>query len=221
MGLVEASFIKTAKDSRNKDRICRESLDLFECRYVKAAAYAPILGCPPTTALKILRTKGVVPINDWKSAGQRFVDRDEVMRLTGLACPKVVASAEWQSIKVELDEHLVAQAVPATTRISSEPAIEVRATTGRWSLLIKRDQTRGQYSLISNFTHIRQRGRLRKVEEASIKPGEIWPGARVHDADGGGFVIVDDAIDADPRGLSANVLIGRVITRAYQLHQIL
>ena len=221
MGLVEAAFIKTAKDSRNKDRICPESLDLFECRYVKAAAYAPILGCPPTTALKILRTKGVVPINDWKSAGQRFVDREEVMRLTGLACPKVVASAEWQTIKVALDEDLADQAVPATTRISSEPAIEVRATTGRWSLLIKRDQTRGQYSLISNFTYIRQRGRLRKVEEASIEPGEIWPGASVHDAEGGGFVIVDDAIDADPRGLSANVLIGRVITRAYQLHQIL
>lgn len=220
-GLVEASFIKTAKDLRNKDRICPESLDLFESRYVKAAAYAPILGCPPTTALKILRTKGVVPINDWKSAGQRFVDREEVMRLTGLACPKVVASAEWQTIKVALDEDLADRAVPATTRISSEPAIEVRATTGRWSLLIKRDQARGQYSLISNFTYIRQRGRLRKVEEASIEPGEIWPGASVHDADGGGFVIVDDAIDADPRGLSANVLIGRVITRAYQLHQIL
>lgn len=219
--LIEASFITTTKDLRGKDRICPASLDLFESRYVKASAYAPILRCSPTSALKILRKKGVLPINDWKGAGQRFVDRNEVMRLSGLTCVEVVASTEWQSFKVELDEGLAAQAVPATTRISPEPAIEVRATSGRWSLLIKRDHSPGQYSLTSNFTYRRQRGRLKKVEGTLIEPGEIWPGASVNHADGGGFVLVDDAIEADPLGMNANALIDRVITRAYQLHQIL
>jgi hypothetical protein len=220
-GLIKASLITTTKDLRGKDRICPASMDQFESRYVKASAYAPILGCSPTSALKILRRKGVLPINDWKGAGQRFVDREEVMRLTGLTCVDLIAPAEWQTIKAALDEGLAAQAVPATTRISPKPAIEVRATTGRWSLLIKRDQSPGQYSLTSNFTYRRQRGRLKKVEEASIEPVEIWPGASVHHADGGGFVLVDDAIEADPFGSRANVLIDRVITRAYQLHQIL
>lgn len=220
-GLIEASLIGTVKDSRNKDRICPKSLELFECRYIKASAYAQVLGCHPTSALKILRTMGVLPINDRKSAGPRFIDREQVMRLTGLRCPEPSGWAGWQTIKEELDENLATHAVPATTRISPAPGIEVRATSGRWSFLIERKKEQKKFSLTSSFTSIRQRGRLKKVLERSIEPSEIWPGARVHNADGGGFVIVDETLESETDGSSQDTLVDRVITRAYQIHQIL
>jgi hypothetical protein len=151
----------------------------------------------------------------------RFVDREEVARLAGLECQNVNALAGWQTLKEQLAENLAAHAVPATTRISSDPGIEVRATSGRWSFLIKRDQGTGQYSLTSSFTFIRQRGRLKKIQQASIQPSMIWPGASVRSADGGGFVIVDDALEFEKGSSNEDALIGMAIMRACQIHRIL
>ncbi|WP_255551814.1 hypothetical protein [Erythrobacter crassostreae] len=219
--LIKASLIKTIKDPRHKERVCPASLELFESRYVKAAAYSPALGCHPTSALKILRTMGVLPINDWKSAGTRFVDRDEVMRITGLPSPETAVSAEWFTIKDELEEHLAARDIPATTRITSEPAIEVKATTGRWSFIVRSDQDRKLFSLTSSFTSKLQPARLRKVEKASIEPGKIWPGASVNSADGRGFLLVDEALGSETDGATEFNLVDHVITRACQLHRFL
>lgn len=220
-GLVQASFISVEEDAGNNERICEQSLKCFEDRYVKAAAYASILDCPPTYALKQLRAEGVLPINDWKAAGPRFVDWQEVLRLTGLERPEAPDLAGWDSLQKKLAEHLAIHAVPATTRVTGGPEIEVRATSGRWSFLIEQDEQSGHYSLVSHFTARRQPGRLKRVCDASIAPSDIWPGATVYRSDRGGFSIIDNAFEYVTETSDKSPLIARVIARAHEIHRLL
>lgn len=219
-GLVQASFISVEKDAGNNERICEQSLKYFEDRYVKAAAYASILDCPPTYALKQLRAEGVLPINDWKAAGPRFVDWQEVKRLVGLERPETPDLARWESLQQTLAEHLAIHAVPATTRVTAGPAIEVRSTSGRWSFLVEESKYCGGYSLISHFTARRQPGRWRRVCEASIAPSDIWPGATVYRSDRGGFSIIDNAFEYMAETSDKTPLIARAIDRAHEIHRL-
>ncbi|MAP67963.1 MAG: hypothetical protein CL952_00360 [Erythrobacteraceae bacterium] len=218
-GLIKAGLIATEKVGNN-EHISEQSLKRFEDRYVKAAAYGPILECPSTVVLKQLRTEGVVPINDWKGAGARFVDWQEVTCLTGLPRPTNPDLAAWQSLQTTLAKHIAIHDVPATTRVTNGPAIEVRATSGRWSFLIEQDGQSGQYTLVSHFTARRQPGRLKRVLEASVDPSEIWPGATVRISDRGGFVIEDYAY-SNPEEAEEASLIALTIDRAHQIHRIL
>ena len=219
--LIKASLITLENDARGRERISSRSLDRFEMRYVKACNYASALKCHPTSALKILRTAGVRPINDWKGAGPRFVDRGEVMRLARLDSPESTAMPSWHALQKLLAEHLVAHAVPATSRVTGTPGIEVRATSGRWNLLIEREQDNGRYTLTTNFLSDRQPRRLQKVLEASIDPTDIWPGATVYNAKQSGFVIVDEVTPFEQHGSDDVSLVNQTVVRSHQLHHLL
>lgn len=220
-GLIRASLIAVAEGAGHSKVICEQSLARFEKQYIKASAYASIFNCHPTSALKLLRAAGVRPINDWKSAGPRFVDQQEVMRLTGLERPETPDLAGWQSLQTSLAEHLAIHAVPATTRVTGTPAIDVRATSGRWSFLIEQEQESGNYSLTSNFTSQRQPGRLKRVRDASVDPSDIWPGATVLSSGFGGFIIVDELLETGSDGSDEASLIDKVASRAHEIHRLL
>lgn len=219
--LVTNSLISLTADDSGKERICPESLDSFVKRYVKASSYATILGCHSTSALKLLRAAGVRPINDWEAAGPKFVDPEEVKRLAGFDRPQCASLASWHDLEAKIIERLAAHAVPATARVTGVPAIEVRATSGRWSFLIEEHQESGHYRLTSNFTANRQPGRLKRVVDASIDPSDIWPGANLKFSDDGGFVLIDEVIQTGSESSGEASLIHKVVVRAHEIHRLL
>lgn len=219
--LISKSAISLTGDQSGKGRICMDSLNRFENRFVKACSYAPILECHPTRAMTILRSKGVCPINDGRATGAFFVDPNEVMRLTGLERPVVNGLAQWHTLQHLLAKRLQEHFVPATTRVDTSLAIAVRATSGRWSFVIEQKQTCENYTLISKFLSDRQPRRLKKIREASIDPGNIWPGATVCGADQGGFIIIDEVRVPGADGGCAATLIEKAVTRSHQLHRVL
>lgn len=219
--LINASIITTVEGPHKTRKICKDSLLRFENQFVKAADYASILNCHSTSALKILRAKGVQPINDWKGAGSRFVDHEQVLRITGLERPSIAGLTAWPALQTMLAENLLTFAVPATTRIIGTSAILVRATSGRWSFLVEQVQDSEVYSLTSKLTSRREPARLKKVIAASIDPSDIWPGATVRSAVGGGFVLVDEVITSGSGCPDDTSLIERAVTRSHQLHRLL
>lgn len=219
--LIELSYLAVVEDRAGRARICEKSLDAFERDYARAADYAPILGCPPRSALALLRKQGVEPINEYGKRSVCFVSRADVERFAGIKLSNGTGFTALEGIRDDLANRLTSASVPATARVVTDPAIVVEANSRNWSFRIERKVDHEAYHLVARFRSPNEGGRLRKIQHAAIKAEQIWPGAAVQYDPNGGFVLLDVVNFKDAETFKDNVLLHRVVSRSQELHQIL
>lgn len=219
--LVELSYLKIVEDESGRSRICEASLDAFEDAYARAADYAPLLRCSARSALKLLRKKGVEPINEYGKRVVCFVSREQVHSLVGIRLESRTGFQALEVLRDELTEKFASASVPGTARVITDPAIVVEATSRNWSFKVTRKPTLDRYDLVALFRSVNEGGRLRKILAAAVEPEKIWPGAEVRREPGGGFVLVDGVgFGVSPESETSH-LVDRIVGRAHELHRYL
>lgn len=219
--LIEMSYLNVVEDRAGRERICEMSLDAFERDYVRAADYAPLMGCPARSALILQRRKGVKPINEYGKRSVCFVSRAEVERLAGIKLTSSTGFNNLEVIRDDLAARLMSASVPANVRVVTDPAIVVEASSRNWSFRIEHKTDYEAYHLVAQFRSPHEGGRLRKVQRASVDAEQVWPGAAVHRKSNGGFVLVDVVGCRDAKIAKGNMLLDRAVSRSQELHQIL
>lgn len=217
--LIGLELLATKVGKHGRTAICEFSLRSFERRFVKAAAYAPLLECHPTSALKQLRKMGVTPINDLGSESVKFVSRAEVERLVSLELRTPSHLEELRAIQREITSSLAENSVPATVSLTADPTITVRATTGRWSFHVEIEKLTA--TLTAHFRASKEYGRLNKIIAMGCEPEEIWPGASVLKVQSGGFEIVDRHPMVKRGKEKAQSLTDLCARRSLELHRLL
>ncbi|GAA5056393.1 hypothetical protein GCM10023208_21080 [Erythrobacter westpacificensis] len=220
--LIGQSLLQTFDDGSGHVRICEGSLELFERSYAKATEYAPLLGCPPTTALKHLRKAGVRPVNEAEGHKARFVSRSEVQRRVGLKLPIDDKNGPLALLAQDIGDALDMEFIAATVRRVSDPALVVRGSNGKWSFKIKASpEEPKRHQLICNFRKRHEHRRLQRAYEVTERVEDIWPGATIQTDRRGGFAIIDDVYVEPDHQHSRDCFVVRCVTRAHELHRLL
>ncbi|QZD87675.1 hypothetical protein [Qipengyuania psychrotolerans] len=162
---------------------------------------------------------GVTPINDFGSENVKFVSREAVERSVGLELETLSILEELRAIQHELRSSLAANSIPATASIVADPAITVRATTGRWSFHVEIEELCA--TLRAHFRAGKEYGRLKKIASIGCKPEKIWPGASVLQIPSGGFEIVDRHRMSKRESEEAQSLADLCVRRSLELHRLL
>ena len=217
--LINMRLLRTKVGKDERTAVCEASLRDFERQFVRASAYAPQLQCHPTSALKQLRKMGVAPVNDTGSETVKFVSREAVRRSVGLELATSSIREELCEIQRELNNELVANSIPATASIVADPAITVRATTGRWSFHVEIEESSA--TLRTHFRASKEFGRLKKIVSIGSRPEEIWQGASVLRVPNGGFEIVDRLQTSMRVSEKAQSLADLCVRRCLELHRLL
>lgn len=216
--LIEAGFLKCVQDDTGRSVICAKSMASFEQNYARAADYAPVLGCPPRSALKLLRKQGVEPINRYSQRAVCFVSRAEVERLAGVRLEGRTGLTQLEKLADDICEALRSQSIPATARVVSDPAIVIEATSRRWSFRVTEECEAGQLELVATFRATREARRLRNIMTSVSNPAEIWPGAYVESWPKGGFILIDSTTDAYGSPVGKQEFLSHICARAGDLH---
>ncbi len=217
--LISMRLLRTTIGKHGRTAICETSLRNFERQFVKAAAYAPQLRCHPTSALKLLRKMGVKPVNDTGSQTVKFVSLEAVKQSVGLDLEASSDLKELRAIQRQIRSSLAANSIPATASIVADPAITVRASTGRWSFHVEIEDM--CVTLKAHFRAGKEHGRLEKMACNGCKPEEIWPGASVHSVPNGGFISVDRRQIAKLESEEDHSLPDLCVRRSLELHRLL